>query len=48
MVFLKQVIGRPGTPTIMRAESGETVDRFVSFLMKEGDKNNYLDSTSTT
>ena len=48
MVLLKQVIGRPGTPTIMRAESGETVDRFVSFLMKEGDKKNYLDSMSTT
>ena len=48
MVLLKQVIGRPGTPTIMRAESGETVDRLVSFLMKEGDKKNYLDSMSTT
>ena len=38
MVLLMQVIGRPGTPTIIRAESGETVDRLVSFLVKEGDK----------
>ena len=48
MVLLMQVIGRPGTPTTIRAESGETVDRLVSFLMKEGDKKNYLDSMSTT